>query len=70
MIHLFADDAPDRPGSRPKLDDPVWVFKTTLHDGERLHLHLGEATHDAFKRMVLGEMLDDHFDLTLPSRLS
>jgi hypothetical protein len=58
-ITLYADDSPARPGNTPQIGDQDWTLKLPLHDGTRLNLHMGRASHANFTAMLAAEATDD-----------
>lgn len=62
--HLYADDAPGRPGNRPQPGDSQWTLIIPLHNGDTLKLYVGEKGRAAFRTMLFQEEIDDHFDRT------
>ena len=46
----------------PKPGDRAWDFRFELADGTFVHVHVGQEGHDAFRRMLYEEELDDALD--------
>lgn len=58
-LHLFCEDAPNRPGHEPAIGDVSWALSFPLSDGRRLVLHTGPGTYDHFVAMLAAAATDD-----------
>jgi hypothetical protein len=58
-LHLFCEDAPNRPGNEPENGDISWALSFPLSDGRRLVLHTGPETYAHFIAMLAAAATDD-----------
>jgi hypothetical protein len=52
-------DHPEAAGRQPQAGESAWVFELPLEDGRVLRVETGREGHDALRRMIFAEAIDD-----------